>query len=152
MKGKTASKRFTFFLCLSMVVLGLLPLGYFGRVGIAVRRTSSTGNTPAFKNTEFLLDGGRFACWIETGTSPAGPDSVEGRSLRWMRWRPRLPDIKHAVLGFDSHPLPVTGASLFLFAFPLWCVALPFVVAPVIYFRRRIKNVREPAGFAVIAS
>jgi hypothetical protein len=140
-----------FFLCFSMVVLALLPLGYFGRIGVSVTDTWAPGKVPALRRTVISFDGGRMTCWIDTDTRPAGHSSVGGRSFMRARWRPRLPDIKHALVGFDSHSLPVNiGGSLYLFAFPMWCIALPFLIAPTIYLRRRLKKRPEPAGFAVV--
>jgi hypothetical protein len=139
-----------FFLGLSIVVLTLLSFGYFGRVGVILTRTSAPGTAPAFRGTDISLDAGRVTCWIDTNPAPALPNAVAGRAVKWKPWRPRSPDIKHAVAGFDSHPLPVLGGRLYLFAFPIWCIALPFLIAPALCLRRRLKKRPEPAGFAVV--
>jgi len=63
-----------------------------------------------------------------------------------------LPDIKRSLWEFDNHTV-VGSKSMIraeIVAFPIWCVALPFLIAPAIYFRRRLKRRPEPAGFAVV--
>jgi hypothetical protein len=139
-------------LVLSTVVLSVLLLGYFGTFGVVIARTSPPQNASAVKTTAITLDAGRVRIWTETNTTPRRTIGVTRPSMEWELWRPRFPDIRRSLWEFDNHT--VVGSRAWvradIVAFPIWCVALPFLIAPAMYLRRRLKQHREPAGFAVV--
>jgi hypothetical protein len=70
-----------------------------------------------------------------------------GHGVVWY-FHPGLPEPRSCLWEFDAHLQLAGPAGVFdIFAFPIWCVLLPCLIAPLIWLRRlRIK----PQGFAVI--
>jgi hypothetical protein len=68
--------------------------------------------------------------------------------------RLRGPDFPRAIWEFDAHSLPpINGSQAKIFACPIWCLAMPWLIAPIVWLRRRLKNEREePRGFGVLAA
>jgi hypothetical protein len=68
-----------------------------------------------------------------------------GFRLRPPPWR--------LLLDFEAHALPMAsvapGYSAEIFAFPLWCLILPSLIAPAIWLRTRLKERRQARGFDV---
>ena len=138
----------------SIVVLSVLFLGYFGFFGVSLTRNYPAGISPTYKSTQISLDSGRVRIWTEVDMRPAPHphNRIVRRWIEWDMWRPRLPDIKRSIWEFDNHRIVGSKAIIQarIFAFPIWCVALPFLIAPTICLRRRLKNRRDPEGFSVV--
>ena len=133
---------------ISLLVLVVLLVGCFGTFGVTVSNSRGLNGTVT-DSAEIALNAGRVRIFTSTtvtsnGTYPHGP------SLRWDGYRPDLPDIKRMVWEFDAHPLTLPSGQVFLFAFPIWMIALPCLIAPAIYLRRRFKKRPEFEGFAVV--
>lgn len=136
---------------LSLILLAVLPVGYTGTWGFAVThaRQSATSVIPTYDTVRIYLDSGRLAVWWDP-RQPAGP------RWRWMRPILRRPSLSRSLWEFDAHFLPTGRGSpqLFLFACPIWCVAVPFIVMPALWWRRRQRRLEQyhVPGFSVLQS
>ena len=150
MTPQPLSRWMMLFLAVSLLVLVVLLAGCFGTIGVTVTWNPRVMlNGTVTKSAEIALNTGRIQVFTQTSVSSNGVPP-RGPSLRWDGYRPGLPDVKRMIWEFDAHPLPLPSGQLYLFAFPIWLLALPFLIAPAIYLRRRLKKRPEPAGFAVV--
>lgn len=155
---------FSAFTILSLIALAVLPIGYAGTFGVVLTRQQPPG---AFRQIDLTLDRGRVAVWSQSATASALPPGVAstlpgGSHVRWIGrlQAPSGRDWQRALWEFDVHALSnvsmgsavAPGASVFLLAFPIWCVAIPCMILPSIWWvrRRRKMRARHVEGFAVI--
>lgn len=157
--GKLAAMRSLVFhsmLLVSIFVLIVLAGGYLGRIGVVLARNSSVAPGPFYRETTVSLEDGRVKCWVETWKTPPTAGIPAGVRIHPVveLLRFRVPDLRRAVWEFDAHSLPpVRGSQARIFACPIWCVALPWLIAPIAWLRHRVKNQkREPRGFGVLAT
>lgn len=144
------SRRLTVVAILSLFVLGLVLAGNVGRFGPTFG-WSTGGGTPAFRGIGVFVEEGRFAVRLETfdKTYPFLPKGV-GHLFR-LDFNLRLPRIDRLLWSFDCHRLDAgfsPGLRMYLFACPLWCIELPCLIAPLLWWRRRRRA--ETQGFVVI--
>lgn len=100
-----------------------------------------------------LAEEGRIKYWREdhpplaAGGAPSGMQVTPVVGLFPFRG----PDLRRSVWEFDAHHLNIPGASsALIIACPIWCVALPFMIAPAMWMWRRRKGRRVVEGFAVV--
>src|SRR5581483_11244866 len=82
-----------------------------------------------------------------------------GSSVSWLVG-PRYPDVRRSLWEFDNHRLNsavgTTGGSAYIIPFPIWCALVPFLILPVIWWRKRPRPSLtgfpiEPANSSVAA-
>jgi hypothetical protein len=147
-------------LIISLTMLALCLLGFGGTIGVLIRRPSPTVASPYSERT-IVLDRGRFTIWTETWPAPPSPPPGAQIPTRLSiepvaRFPLRFPKINgHALGGFDAHWLDAPGrggGALYLIACPIWALALPSLLAPTIWFRRRHaerRRKRQQHGFPI---
>lgn len=138
-----------------LVILAVLACGYFGRAGVSIRpraQTAAAGGTEPF--LEVQSADGRLAFISEknlptTIASRASPKPGAHPYVRFLPFRP--PDLRRCIWEFDAHHLKLpAGNSALIVACPIWCVALPFLIAPLLWLLRWRKSRPELAGFSVV--
>jgi hypothetical protein len=142
-------RAFNIALVVSLAMLALCVLGFVGTIGAMILHRGSVATS--FHSIAF--ERGRFAIYTETWSAPPPVQSQSRFSIDpVVRFRLRFPKIDgHAFSGFDAHPLPSPNIStLYVLACPLWALALPFLIAPTIWLRRRLaERRRQQHGFPV---
>jgi hypothetical protein len=135
---------------LSLAVIAYLSLGFVGNTGPLLLHAGSNG---VCHRWSAVVGGGRVAVWSEHWSNkPATTPLGYFWSWRAKFWPPRAPDPKRCFWEFDAHQVTSTPtSSSFLIACPIWCVALPFTIAPLMWLKRR-RQAAERQGFAVIAA
>jgi len=137
---------------ISLLVLVVLAFGCVAEFGPAFLHNVG-GPNPHALDIEIQLKCGRVAIYWEVWSYPPAYAKIPpGTHLYWRPVRFGLPDLRRMGWEFDAHPLVLTPNNpwVFLFAFPIWCIAIPFLIAPVMWLRGR--KVPELAGFPVIQS
>jgi hypothetical protein len=136
----------------------MLAWGFWCRVGVMLQENALARVPPYYREISVELAEGRMRIWIETWHSPPRPGIPAGRTIRRMGsvLDFRVPKLDRAIGGFDFHSLPAgltSGSNAFIIACPIWFLALPFCVAPLIWLRQwreRQRRLREEvAGFPV---
>jgi hypothetical protein len=128
----------------SFSVAVVLFCGYFSRFGPSIYYPSSPRQTLFL---EVVEEEGRIAIWFERLNSGA-PHSTK-LSIHWSGPDLRAPKPDRSFWEFDAHWLAGnTARATFLFAFPIWCLLLPFLILPVVWLRQR-RNVTT-RGFPVV--
>jgi hypothetical protein len=137
------------FTLLSLGLLAVLLCGFAARIRFSTPTNHPTSAQPGVRAIQIVLGDGRIALWHFTAAAPF-PKLVDF-SFQFA------PSLKHGLWEFDAHTLPpssfspaLTSASLF--AFPIWCVALPCLIAPALWYRKRCQKHHELEGFPVLAS
>src|ERR1700722_10179974 len=137
------------FSVISLVVLAMLALGCVSRYGVGLFHCAAAQSKAL--ELSLQLQSGRVAFYWEAwskppSTSPIGIH-IYRRALRW-----RAPDYRRMIWEFDAHRVsaPGPGPWVFLVAFPIWCVALPCLIAPLGWMRTRQRP--KYLGFAVIVA
>ena len=135
----------------SVAMLALLACGLVGRVGVDIQYIAGSGTQALYQEREVSLENGRLQCF-STSSSAIPRGFANGLHLRpfIQFWPIRLPDVRKMIFGFDAHSLPgmPKGQKLFLLSCPIWFAALPFLIAPVVWLRKRRRA--EAPRFAVI--
>jgi len=141
---------------ISVLVLTVLAFGCVAEFGPAYYHNVG-GQNPHALDIEIKFKCGRVAIYWEVwNNQPAVVAKIPpGTHLYWRGVRFGAPDLRRMGWEFDAHPLPPVlpgsiGPWVFLFAFPIWCIAIPFLIAPVMWLRGR--KAPELAGFSVIQS
>jgi hypothetical protein len=149
---------FNFALGTSLVMLPILAWGFCSRFGVMVQNNASNALPPFYRKTAIGLWEGRFILWIETWNSPPQGTIPAGRTIKRVGsvFDFRLPEARRAIGSFDAHFIrpPVTkGSVVLLIACPIWLLAAPFCVFPLLWVRkqreRRKRPRREIMGFPV---
>jgi len=142
---------------LSLIALAVLALGCFTQFGVAYLHNVFTAPNPHGLDIELELEQGRVAIYWETWNNPPPGMLPAGTHFFWrpMRYHPQA--LRRAFWEFDAHPLnvvggpsriPLSGVWVFLLAFPIWCAALPCLIPPIIWLRRR--QARHLPAFPII--
>lgn len=140
----------------SLVLLGVLGCGYFGTVALLSVSAARAGVPAQVPVTGFGAENGRVVFVSEQRPAvPAGPGylfSLKPGIHPLIRFRPfRLPDFRRIVGHFECHRIKAyPGSSLLIVGCPIWCAALPFLIAPALWLKRQRKRRVEPAGFCII--
>jgi hypothetical protein len=128
---------------LSLIILACLGAGYFVRSGPRV----IWGRTAQSRGVELAVDHGRVTLWYREVAQPGPLD------LGWTGdlFRVGMPDLRRSLWEFDAHwlypPSGAGGGRLFLLACPIWLAALPCLIAPIVWWRKR--RMRKLVGFPV---
>ncbi|HEX4055462.1 MAG TPA: hypothetical protein VHX86_14450 [Tepidisphaeraceae bacterium] len=127
------------FALISLIALGVLALGCFAEFGPAYLHNIVGGPRPHALDVELQLQRGRVAIYWETWNNPPARFFVPtGTHIYWHPVRFRSPDLRRSFWEFDAHPLiPAKGLWVFLLAFPIWCAAIPCLIAPLMWLRKR---------------
>jgi hypothetical protein len=136
---------------ISLLALVVLAFGCVATFGPAYLHNVVSGPNPHVLDVELVFQRGRIAIYWEVWNNPPATATIPlGTHLYWHPARFRLPDLRRMGWAFDAHPLvlPPNNPWVFLFAFPIWCIAIPFLIAPVMWLRGR--KAPELAGFSVI--
>jgi hypothetical protein len=135
----------TLWLCFSLLALLVLAFGYTTRFGPKLIRQTSAG--APVQVTELCLDRG----WVRLLVASLTPLSIATASPTEFAWDGPSwqgpPHIRRSIWEFDAHRIPDPSASIFILAFPIWCLALPFVIAPALWLHRRHRARSTPKGF-----
>jgi hypothetical protein len=141
---------------LSLLIAGLLCVGYVSGIGLAVVHNSL--RTGSARDVDVSLDHGSVICYFEYVQPVPASVPVGWRVFRRFQFLPlRAPDWRRSLWTFDAEPLSVTnppGVRVFLLTFPIWCACVPFLIAPTIWLvkgrRRRIRQRQATEGFAIV--
>ena len=127
-------------LSVSLAALALFAFGFVGEIGLVLTRTGTVSRVQTIS-----FERGRFTIWTETWPTQLNEDADRFSIEPTARFRLRIPRIDgHAIGGFDAHALPATfPVSRYLVACPIWAMALPFLIAPAIWLRRRLAERRR---------
>lgn len=148
-------KLFNVAAALSLVVACALFVGYVADARLDIVHVSAPpvpGMMPTDTIREIELSQGRFAIWINPLTKASRPlFGAPGWHVRRPQLRgPRAPSISRS-FDFDAHSFAIVGSpQTFLFAFPIWCLLLPSLIAPALWWRQRRRERAMPQGFAVL--
>ena len=136
---------------ISLLVLVVLAFGCVAEFEPAFLHNHG-GPNPYAVDIEIKIQRGRIATYWEAWNNPPATAKIPiGTHLYWRGVRFGPPDLRRMGWEFDAHPLlPATGLWVFLFAFPIWCIAWPFLITPVMWLRGR--KAPQLAGFSVIQS
>jgi hypothetical protein len=128
---------------ISLIIAVVLCCGYFTTFGPGwVRIVRSPVTRMQF--VEARLYRGGFGCYFGDAT-PVTPGQVTG--LQW-HFRFAHPNTKRSLWQFEYYWLYGPGVRQGNLMFPIWCVLLPCLIAPIIWLRKRRRP--HPAGFDVI--
>jgi hypothetical protein len=131
----------------STIAAIFFSIGYAGRFGCTIYRHKPSAIQIECWTAE-LNRGGTAVWYLDTN------DIVMSASypykLYWTEWQGEFgaPDIRSSVFEFDEHSTSFGPRRAYLFAFPIWCVLLPSLIAPLLWWRKRRRPV--PAAFEVI--
>lgn len=135
----------------SLAMLALLACGLVGRIGVDIQYITGSGAQALHHRRELSVEDGRVRCFsITSAFIPRG----FGTSIRFHPfsefWPLRTPDVSKLLFGFDDHPLPGTSpaTAMYILSCPTWFAALPFLISPVLWVRKRRRA--EAPRFAVI--
>lgn len=135
----------------SVAMLALLACGLVGRVGLDIQYITGSGAQALYHQRELALENGRLQCFSTSSSAiPRGfGNRIRVRPITRL-WPLQPPEMSKTLLGFDAHPLPgmFPGSSMYLLSCPIWFAALPFLVAPMNWLRKR-RRVEAPR-FAVV--
>jgi len=143
---------------ISLLFAAILAAGFTGRVDVIIDCFSSAHPSALYGLLQFGTDRGRVRGYW-TQVAPAGSGltrlPIEFTVRKAVRlWPPQAPEIRRSIWEFDAHRLLVRpGSVTWIIACPIWCVMLPFLIAPGIWLRRKLLQKRQtPRGFAVEAA
>lgn len=139
---------------ISLVMLVLLAFGLVGRVGVDIQYITGSGNQALHHQREVSLENGRLQCF--STSSSVIPRGFGNGTHVWpfaRLWPPRPPEMSKTLFGFDDHALPgmFPGSSIYLLSCPIWFAALPFLIAPINWLRKR-RRVEAPRFAVVVAN
>lgn len=137
----------------SLCVLAILVCGYFGSVGVFIRpraQAAAAGGKEPF--VTLRAENGRVRYLSQRLASSTAARLSPGRVYPSIDFLPfRSPDLRRSIWEFDAHSLNLgSSPSAWLAACPIWCIALPFLIAPLLRLRKWRKRRPDPAGFSVI--
>jgi hypothetical protein len=135
---------------ISLLVLGVLSLGCFAKFGVGCFHNVVAGPHPHVLTIVIGLDCGRVTVYWEHWNSPTGK-MPSGTHISWLPLRFRTPDLRRMLWEFDAHSMSLVQAKnlwVFLLAFPIWCVAIPCLIAP-LWWLCKHRN-PQPAGFQIV--
>jgi len=136
---------------ISLLILAVLLCGYFSEFGPVIRYSALGGVHPHSVAVEPGVQAGRVAIYVLDFSGSPVRGYPAGLSFQGWHGGLRLPELHRCFWEFDCHTLGARNGSLFLFAFPLWCAIAPFLVAPLLWLRRR-RRPSDDRGFAVVVT
>ena len=135
----------------SLVVAAVLAGGFAASISATVSRMATTAGLLHGRGVTVRLEEGRCVAYITTLHPTAIASPRPGWHAGWRVRPPRLRLTMRAVWEFDAHTLAVgLPTSTFILAAPIWCLAAPCAIAPLLWLRaRRRRRLVRPEGFAV---
>jgi hypothetical protein len=131
---------------ISLLALGVLALGTCAEFGPGYFHGDVGGPKPHPFQVDLELQRGRVAIYWLVWHSPY---PTEHSHVVWKPVQFSGPDLRRSFWEFDAHSLnTMSGFWVFLFAFPIWCVALPCLIAPLLWLRKR--RTPPPSAFQVV--
>jgi hypothetical protein len=150
--GGVRGKAFEILTWVSVALLAVLAFGYVARFGPYVSHNAG-GAKGVYRQVTLSLDRGRgVVFWEQWRGAPVGVAAGWHLGWRGPAWRLEAPDMKRSVWDFDAHPLPggkAAWSTAYILACPIWCLALPVLVAPTIWFLKKRRSKEEARGFSV---
>jgi hypothetical protein len=154
-------KLFNLSVIISLFALILLATGFLAQFAVEFRYNAINQPKPFYRTIDLEIGEGRIrslwetqtsAPWSSLLTTPASSEPL-GLGIDWLaRFRPiELRSMSRVIWGFDAHSWVPFAPHVVIVACPLWCLAVPFTIAPLIWLSRRRKR-PEPRGFAVTVS
>lgn len=143
---------------ISLAALPILAWGFCSLFGVMMQNNAPNALPPFYRQTSVGLWEGRFLIWIETWNSPPQGAIPAGRTITWVGsvFDFLLPEPRRAIGAFDAHFIrpPITkGSIVLIIACPIWLLAAPFCVVPLLWVWRwhqqRDRQRKEVAGFPV---
>ena len=142
---------------ISLVAVAILAIGFVGVIGVTVCDNSGTSSAPLCRLRTYEIRDGRVMISTIVSRSARGPVMPPGRSYRRFGriFPPRFASPGHAIAGFDYHAMVTVGgpSGSFLVSCPTWCFAIPFLLAPSIWFwkwrSRQHRQRQDVRGFPV---
>ena len=134
--------KLTILAVVSLVALPVLLSGYFGTNVLSILHVMGDRWNTCDWQFAVGVERGRCALeWLDRRTSvQPGP----GRFKIQPYIRLGLPKLRTALWGFEL----IFQPDHFLVLVPIWCLALPCTIAPMLWLRRRRRR-SSPRGFAV---
>lgn len=136
---------------LSVLMLGLLALGFIGNWRIAVLH-SSIATPGTWQVEDLMVQRGGVANYYTHGyyfpPGSAVPQSGFFFQHQIRVWPPRAPELRKSLWEFDARR-PHSGPMTFIFGCPIWCAMVPFLIAPALWLRKRRRKPTIARGFAV---
>ncbi len=134
---------------ISLLPAAILTCGYFASAGPTVTDVQISPIAQVH-STSVELNAGRIRIWLATQTPPP-LGSTPGQTIGWSA-RPDSPDLRRCFWEFDNHSLnsviKTRGATAYIIAFPIWCVLVPCLIAPLLWLRTR-RQARAQVGFPI---
>lgn len=122
----------------SLVLLAMVLVGLFSSVALTRYSTDPSATPPLHRQTSLKLYRGQVEIFLYDIPLQSGAMPALGVRYKWLWDGYWMPGSK-AIAGFDSRPavlLPgFPGSTHRYFAFPLWLLGLPFVIAPLQWLR-----------------
>jgi hypothetical protein len=134
------------FAVMSLLAMGVLALGSVAEFGPGYFHSDVAGPKPhVFQLDLELQRGGVAMYWLVWHSPyPTAPSHIIWKQLQFSG-----PDLRRSFWEFDAHSLNTNrGFWVFLLAFPIWCVAIPLLIAPLAWLRKR--RTPQPSAFPVV--
>jgi hypothetical protein len=131
---------------MSLLTLGVLALGSLAKFGPGYFHGDVAGPKPRVFQLDLELQSGQVAIyWLVWHY----PYPTRRSHIIWSPVHFRGPDLSRSFWEFEAHSQNTTsGFWVFLLAFPIWCVALPCLIAPLMWLGKRRR--KQLAGFPVV--
>jgi hypothetical protein len=131
---------------LSLIALAVLALGSVAEFGPGYFHGDVRGPKPRVFQFDLELQSGRVAVYWFVWHSPYPTASSQ---ILWKQLQFRGPDLRRSFWEFDAHSQNAyRGRWVFLLAFPIWCAAIPCLIAPLLWLRKR--RTPPPPAFPVV--
>jgi hypothetical protein len=134
---------------ISLLALAVLATGYFAEFGPLVQYNVFSGPHPRQVSVDLQLQAGRVAFYWQNSNIAPTKGAIKKLNVRWRGLRFRSPDLRRSFWEFDGHLLMSTkSAQLYIFAFPIWFLVVPCLIAPLLWLRKRKGG--PMGGFPII--
>jgi hypothetical protein len=137
----------------SVFAVAVLAVGYVGQLGPQIVTHAPAAPQPFYREVTLTVEDGRVAWWCDTWSAAPRVGTPTGTHVTWLHrlLPPRAPSLRRSLWDFDNHALPMRppGPRAYLVAFPIWCAAVPFLIAPALWWRARRRSRKPARGFDV---
>ena len=130
----------------------LVPLlcGYVAEVGPVHHSISGTGAAAQLHRISISTGEGRIRIASYSRTWDLTRQAIPPPF--YFIAQPRMPSLRRSLWEFDAHQIVATApfsGQIYLIAFPIWCLALPLLIAPTLWWQRKRKDSQHQRGFTV---